>query len=732
MHSRLNRLIRYHPLRLYSSAIANPTIKANPFSEKPLPTRILDLPHNTYPNPLLSFTKSQILDLKDIELNYLLSLQGGSSAELEQLFLNLMQILNDQIILNPKKAAYLLEAFENSNLELPLAASLKISYKNNLLRRSIVAFLDDPMDPHTRSDVIRTLKEISETSSLDKQEVANLVYNYLHKLSALRQVNTRPIYLSDEVLNLLMDHLNPLEKRHLFSYLVSTNIRFGTSKIHNDLVSSLLESGPLSKLVARTGLMNAKWHDVAKYEYEDIEKERMIAFFSFRELKSFAEYAVHEKNILDSNMYIELLLTKFEQANDISYLQELLEIMLLHSMTIKGPQECVRFFSYSIEKGFALQMDTILKVLKNLREEGLFDEALFLVNYLHKEDLNQKQRRKFVSEIMHVMFNKFSDHPQIIVGYFTSLFNDSSNSASYLLKNLGLLDLIYGVEKGLADVGDIKLADIHEDLKGSKLTHQTLSDLYSVVLRGLDLNRSTNPLFIRELYVSYADHIKKAMTDNDSSSLFHQNNLDENVITLFAEYLLRAKPHERESMELSDRRLNFEVAKYMVDDFMSTVNVARTQKKTYLVDLMIYSSLMQHNDISYALKLLKHARSSDLPITFNQIYPFISYHLLRNEPDIALHWYQILVENGVKARSKAADNLFATAKRLDWPVKGTQYKSASRKRSKEIKKSEHLLASDPIAILPTNASSSAHKLFGFVEELAAVLNPLSKDKNTAS
>lgn len=717
-------------VRLYSALVVNPCLKKDPFTNKPLPSNLLDLPLNTYPNPLLTLNKEEILNLKEKELHHLLSIPGGSSVELEQLFLNVVLIINDSLITDTKKAAFFLETFEKSFFELPISAFLKESYKSNRVRKSIVSFLDDPNDEEARTEVLTVLEEMGKRLSNDRRELAVLIYNYLDKLSALRAVNTRKIFLSPETLEILITHLSELEKRNLFSYLAICNMKFQNGEHFKSLRSTLLQGGPLSKLVARTGLKDPKWHHTAYCELNDLQREQMTRFFSFFELKSFAEKALLEKNFLDSNLYLELIVTKFEQSSNSKHLQDVLELMLIHSMILKGPQECIRFLRYNVESGLEIEMGTLLKVLEKLREENLFDEALFLINFLHKEYLEPSQRKKLLFEIMQVMQKKFVDHPQVVVGYFAALFNDENKSVLRLLQDLKLLDYLYGAgdEKVLHDV--IKEAVIHEDLKGSELDHGMLFHIYSLTLRNLNLEESCNPKLIMRLYDAYILQVKDAMDKDNTTSIFHEDNVDESVISLFMEYLLRTKPQDSDSMELSPQKLNYDTAKFIASDFFNTVTVRRAGRKTYLLDLLIYSSILQHNDVAFGLQMLKRARAANLPVTFNQIYPFISYHLSRKENDKALSWYQIMVENGVKARSTTANKLFKAAKELNWPVKGSQYRSSHTQRNKEIRKRLQLVASDPISLLPSeNSSELPHKLFDFVEELAAVLNPIVKKRD---
>lgn len=729
MHLRLpHYFLKSGHHRLYSASVTNPCLKKDLFSKRPIPSNVLDLPLNCYPNPLLTLEKDEILELKDQELNHLLSIPGGSPAELENLFLNVVLIINDTLIADTPKAALYLEKFEKSHFELPITALLRESYKNNRLRRSIVSFLEDPTDEETRFDIGQVITDLAQRKQCASKEKTQILLNYLQKLSCVRRINMKCIYLPLLVLDLLLKELSALDKRNLFSYLVHANIKFEQKDHYNELKLSLLQSAPLSKLVARTGLKDPKWHDLAKTDFDDLHKQRIVEFYSFNELKSFAHQALREKNFFDSNLYLELIVTKFELFSNNKHLQDVLEIMLLHSMILKGPQECIRFFRYNVETGVKIETRTLLKVLEKFREEGLLDEALFLVNYLHKENLLPSQRQKLTSEIMLVMRKKFVNHPQIVVGYFAALFNNENKEALQLLHDLKLLDIFYCADGENIDISVIKEAVLHEDLKGSKLNHDVLFQMYSFALASLPLKVSTNPLFIRNLYDAYIMKVNSAMSENDNTSLFHEENLGENIISLFVEYLLRTHPHDPNSMILSTEVLKYDTAKYVVNDFFNVANVKWIRKKTYLIDLLIYSSLMKHNDFAFAMEMLKRARSTNLPVTFNQIYPFITYHLLRNEEEKALQWYEIIVQNGVKARSTAAYDLFKTAKDLNWPVKGSQYISSVRQRNKKIRENLQHVSSDPMDLLPMNSTSSSQR-FEIIEELASVLNLVSSDKS---
>lgn len=712
--------------RPYSASVSNPCLKKDLFTRRTRPTNILDLPLNLYPNPLLTFEKEEILKLKERELSHLLSIPGGNPAELERLFLNVVLIIHDNLITNTPKATYFIEKFENSGLELPLTAFLKERYKDNRLRRSLLIFLEDPSSKEAHKEVRAVIDQMVAKLEKKPPEAAHMILNYLKKLSVVNIPNHHKLYLSSLVLGLLLKNLSEFDKRCLFSCLVLANFKFSNKEHHDKLRISLLQGSPLSKLVVRTGLMDPKWHDVAKYNYSNTHRNKMVRFFTFSELKRFAEWAILEKNLLDSNLYLELLVRKFEQSSKKKHLQGLLQVMLLYSMVLKGPKECVRFLRYYVESGLEVRMETLLKTLQRLRQDGIYDEALFLINFLHREDLTPEEHQTLVLEIIMVMKEKFAEHPQIVVGYFAALFNDEEKNALHLLKDLKLLDLVYGREGGLVLVDIINEAVVHEDLKNSRLEHSILFQMYALVLKWLSLEQSTSPLLIKSLYDSYIAQVKRAVELNDKESLFHVDNLDESVISLFVEYLLREDPHQCDSMRFTSRRLNYETAKQIATHFFSVANVDRSRKKIYLADILIYAGLLTHNDLAFALVMLKRARATNLPVTFNQIYPFTQYHLDQKEYDEAKYWFLIMAENGVKAKSPTAVQLYKTAKQLGWPMTGTKYLQAYRLRNKKTRQELQNIESDPISVLPSESSADLpNKQFNFVEDLASVLIPLS-------
>lgn len=435
-----------------------------------------------------------------------------------------------------------------------------------------------------------------------------------------------------------------------------------------------------------------------------------------------------------ANLYLELLVTKFEKLAEPAHLQLILSIMLSHSMSFKGPQECLKFLRYIMKSELTVLPNTLLRILTALRLDSFYDEALLLVNYLHTEKLSPDERVSLVAEIMKVITGKFAEHPKIAVGYFTSLFNDENDFALHTLKDLLILDLIYG--RGAVDTlfSVVDKAEIHEDLKNSQMTHANLRDMYSVAFQNLLEPQQSSPGLIRKLYDEYKKKINETRQSGDILSVFSDANVDESVVALFLDHLLRVNPGARDDMELVRDGLKFEAAKQIFTDFFDGRSVKTPAKATYMLGLMISSSLLKHRDLEFAIGVFKRGRQWGLPITFNQVYPIIMHHYLKDEWDKAQQWYMFLMQSGAKAKSVAAEKLFAIAKAHKWPHTGTHYRNNARVKVRTARQELAKLNSDSVAVpgfaALSGASPNINADTNMGEELERILHELAMSEKS--
>lgn len=712
----------------------NPTLRPNLFAPKSLPRQITHIPLSTYPNPLFNLPKTELVSLSDKELTHLLKIPYRAASETDKFCLNVIEIANENILENPALAARFLHAITDSQMEDVVIGCLMHYYKEDRLRRSVLRFISQPGSRVTRDEILNNIAHIFAENSTHAPKI---VLKYLRKLALTGSVNPNIILLPPEQLRPLMEQLSHQEKVELYACLFHTNIKFREYEKFEELKKSLLGGSQVDKTVARTGILDAKWHDTNRFSFAPLHRQKMELFFTFNDLVFFSQHAINEKDVVGANLYLELLVAKFETTADVSnhtkQLQQVLSVILSHSMSFVGPQECLKFLRYMVDSAIPVRPATLLRILSTFRSQGCYEEALLLINFLHTTTLQPAQRRILVHEIMLVISARFSLHPRIAAGYFASLFSSCDDSALEILKDLGILDLIYGPDAVRHLFEFVERADIHHDLKGAALTHDVVREMYCILLRNLLPQQKSNSVLIKHLYLQYKARVVQARENGDTSSVFHPSNLDDSIVGVFLDHLLRKDPTATSDMDLNADKHNYACATFIWTDFFDLVQLSRKRRKTYLVDLMVTSALHKHRDLKFAADIMKHSREIGLPLSFNQLFPFIMHHYSRGEYDQAHRWYVLLVRHGVKAKSVAADRLFEIAKQLQWEVKGSVYKSSGNSRNKQARRELAHLNKNPLRFLNKTASTGIDndttggaRDVNLVEELGSLLNAVSK------
>lgn len=731
-----DRLLRHRILaRFYSHETENPSIRSNVFSIPYVP-RLREIPLTTYPNPLYSLSKEDLLGLSSADLKYLLSIPYKSVSETDKFCFNVLEIVHDNIVLNPGRAAKYILSIQDPETRTTIVDCLRTHFKDDLLRRSLVLYINNPMSAETRTEVETTLTKIVCNTNTPKEEAAQMGLSYLRKLAQVAQTNRDKIVASRKVTEVLMT-LPKLQWAQLYACLLHLNMRLANFADFETIKAALLLGSNLDKVVARTGILDPKWKDVNRFEYDDKHKYRMVRFFTFNDLETFTKQAIYQKDIVNANLYLELMVTKFENTKSFDEynkrLQAMLRTMLHHLMVFKGPQECIKFLKYMVESSLDIRPSLLLRILAQFRTGFFFEEALMLINYLHNEKLTIPQRHILTSEIMKVITQKFSQHPQVAVGYFASIFGSGDEPLQFL-QDLHILELVYGSE---VQFSQIKRADVHQDLQGQKFTEDALYEMYDVLMRKLENEQKTVGV-IYKLFTAYMAKIHEAKESNDSTSIFHPENVSDDILCLFMNHLLRQNPHTRDDFDLVTDVSRYNTAKEMYNKFFSEVPLAGRKRKLYIVDLLTTSSLLYHRDIGFAVQLMKSSREAGIPLSFNQLYPFVMYHYTRGEYEQAQQWHQLLALNGVKAKNVSADRLVEIAKELNWPVKGSSYRSSKHKKNQRARQELAKISSDPLeSIFGKNSGSNSDDGeatvnerpaddMNLVEELGAILHASSR------
>lgn len=665
------------------------------------------------------------MNLKEEDYKRLLSIPYKTISETDQFCLNVIQIIHENLIQNPKLCKMLLRHISDEEMRKIVVECLKHYYESNKLRESILLFMVAPEEAETRRAIFHNIESILFEPETPHAEKLAVLLSYLRKLALCSAPNKIALLLHEKTAKTILESFTAPQKAELYSYFVHINMKFFDMGLFETLKLSLLRGSNMDKLIAKTGVINPKWHHTNDIHFSDEHKEKMVNFFTFNDLEMFTSHAIEMLDIVDANLYLDLLVTKLEtlpshtKPGDYKRkVQILLHTLLHHSMVFKGPQECLKFLRYMPQAGLQIRPATMLRVLSQLRKEHRYDEALYLINNLHSSELLPNQREVLINEIMAVITQKFALHPKVVVGYYASLFKSAGEGHLKLLRDLGVLPMLYG-DDVLSDFSNIKRADIHEDLTACDLKHSHLHSMYSTLAKN-SKSEMQKPQAVRNLYNKYSAECLRA---TDTNSPLHALRLDDSIVTLLVECLLKITPGTIDMSLVKDNG-RYEAAKEISQDFFNTVKLDRSKKKVFLYELLISSALLHHNDFSFAASMLRHSREMEMPTTFNQIYPFVVYHYIRGETAQAEVWYNLMVKEGVKAKSVAGDRLLSIAKELGWNVKGTLYRRSANMRNQRAREELANLTDDHLSAFgvgTTQEQQSQPRALNLLEDLSAIL-----------
>lgn len=728
------RLLARHFVRRY--AIGTPRIRPNPFS-RPSIGPLSEIPLNSYPNPLFSMPKELLVDLLDNELSHLLAIPYRSIAETSDFCQNMVDIIYEQLLEDSAYAARCCDLISAHDFKSAVFRPLADRCATDTVRKSILLYILGPGQDF-RKTFFTSIAYIS-TSDKPLEVRCSMLLSYLRALSKTGQINENPLLLADRLYDRVVGVVPREKYAELYSYFLHLNIQANHIKRQDGLKRALLEGSNTEKFVVRTGWMDPRFHDVRRFDFDALHRQRMTLFFSVRDLRTFVLHAVKLNDVVNANLYLDLLVSKFETKSASlearigdslveDDVQTVLHVILNHIMVFKGLQSCIKVLRYMVKNHLEVHFETLLLVLSNLRQHGHFVEALLLVNHMDLLKLEVAQKRLLVHEVVHLIHHKFPASPKVLLGYITAIFDKTTESSEkgsipvlQLLADLRILETVYGTKDALSKV---ERANIDERLTGFELSHAILECVYESVLR-LE-STSKTPASIAGLYDVYIQQ-KEAFPD-----------LNDHVVTLFAKFLLKENPMKPD-MDLVASQANYTAACDMVDDFLLRNDLPRAASSVYLFDLMISAGLLKHNDYAYASKMIRRSRKLGLPFTFNQIYPFIMYHYQRGEHSQAEKWYKEITRHGVKTTAMPAKNLFKIARELKWDINGFVYRKFGIYKNHKAREEMQRLHRDPILMVETKEDledavtddliapgSSADVNLG--DELAKVLHEIAQRK----
>lgn len=173
-----------HNLRHFatSPSIVNHTLTDQPFSvpkarirphiftgkSKRDAIKYTDLPIDTYPNPLFSMSKEEILELNSQSYLHLLNVPYKSISETDKFCLNIIEIANELIILDTKKVTKLLINIKDTDMTSIITSTLRKYFINDRVKSSILEFMDSPISGSFREGFFNNISHILELQ--DKSE----------------------------------------------------------------------------------------------------------------------------------------------------------------------------------------------------------------------------------------------------------------------------------------------------------------------------------------------------------------------------------------------------------------------------------------------------------------------------------------------------------------------------------------------------------------------------------
>ena len=753
-----------HTLNDQPSSMPKARIRPHIFSAKTKEDAIkyTDLPVDTYPNPLFSMSKEEILELNSQSYLHLLHIPYKSISETDKFCLNIIGIVNELIILDTKKVTKLLINIKDTDMRSIITSTLRKYFMNDRVKSSILEFMDSPTSGSFRERFFNNISHILELQDKSDDQKSEILLSYLNKLALVGSVNKQPLVFNKGFYDKIISLIPASRYAEFYSYLLNLNIQTYVTQQLDNLKYKLIMGSNLDKFVVRTGWMDSKWHDVQRHTFDSVHQEKMVQFFSIKDLKTFALFAIKKEDVVDATLYLNLIVSKFEgkckqrmepvfnqrltESTLLDDIQSVLNVILNYIMVFKGSQSCIKVLKYMVKNHLDVKFENILTIMTNLRAQGYYQEALLLMNNIHLKSLNNTQLLHLIEEILRLIKEKYPTSPKILIGYVTSMFSGNQKSIEdnlglTLLDDLNLLSVVYSggeIGKLSQSLSIVQKANVDNSLTGFEFTPNGLTQVYEIILNSLP-NSQITPDYISKLYAKYILKLKESRDSTkmeegaNQQYVFHENNLNDHIITLFMKYLLKLNPNSSD-MELVTTEANFEAAKAIITDFLHNVEIKRTNRSVYLFDLLIYSSLLVHQDYAFASKMIRTSRSYGLPFTFNQIYPFIMFHYYRNEYKQAELWYSELVKHGVRSKASPTKNLFKIARELNWDVTGFVYRKFGIYRNHKKREELAKLQRDPVLFIEDSqvedeiteelidVPSNLHNDFNFSDELASILH----------
>ncbi|EGW31699.1 uncharacterized protein SPAPADRAFT_56494 [Spathaspora passalidarum NRRL Y-27907] len=711
---------------------ARPIIPTAFKPSQPWETELLGLPNDHPHNPLIDFSKDEIVNLTQKEYRHLNGLSYGTLEEMSGFCLNIIEIVQEKITEDPRLVSWLIREINDTTLKETITSALAKSFQDDEVKSCIIQFIIDPTSTAFRVKFFQVFMSILELTKGDKAHKGHILLNFLEKLSRTNVINSMPLLLSGQQYHQILE-IVPREKRAaLFSRMVCVNLQtIATNKMER-FKKILYHGTSIEKLISRTGLLFPKWHDLHKTDFGE-HNERIIEFYTVKDLSTYCNMFIDSEDPANAILYLKFLLEKYERKysrgaflkGDTSLhedTQSLLLVILNFVTKFKGVSHSAQVLKYLTEEGLTVDYDTYLLLMRNMRLQGYYNEAIVVMNNIDLNGISNSFKKKWAKEIMLLMRAKFPSSPKVIIGYAGALYGDEAHRVLALFNDLKILPIVYsnGSLEPLHSFEEVKLASVDKSLTGNKFTTEVLASIYNVLLSSIPLG-TTLPRLINKLFEEYMRVIQTPETTLDAN---------DDVIRVFLKHLL--KDTSSTELQVSTEYENFAVAK-RIFTYYERVPLPYGEINPVNIDLLIQAALLVHKDYEFATRVMKLYRKKQSNLTFPQIYSFVKYHHEKSEYDLAKHWYDELVRQGAQYVGPLYRSLFDIARKMDWPVTGHAYKWGITKKHRRDRQAMATIHSGSLSFLGKDfpqgdlkSGQSEPNAVNFGSELAATLHEIKK------
>lgn len=628
-------------------------------------------------NPLLGMSKNEILSIdKDQYKSWINKVGSLPKNEISGLCINLVEIIEENLLKDHKMIVYLLTGLSDEVRGIILEG-LRKKYQSNHVKLSFIEVLAGASSDQAHNLIIDTFEKIMNGDHSNDEKV-QMILNYSRKICDLQCVSKSTISLNTQWFYELLEILPESSFAEFYSILVNLNIKTNSPKF-KAITGKLSKGSNSDRFIFRTGMMDPSWKDTIK-AVNDITKQRMLSYFSFEKLITFYHEAYKRDDLVDCTLYLELSVKKFELECDKyelegsnkqligKHFEEIIKYSMMHLMLFKNPHECLKILKYLRDNEIPLKFKFLNTLIKSLRQQGYYKEAILVINNLKLDNLDADSRSNIVSEIFQITNKVYGNKYEIILGYAIKMFKlKNDDTIESMLRDLDLLQ------------GTVDLANVDGKLSGIYFTQDHLYEIYKSFFVN---NKGLRYYKVLEMFEKYIYHLQHTPMKIDQ--------VNDKILSLFLNYLNKTHPFD-DKFILFHNTNNFEVSQKIVYDFLDTFPEAFV--KPYVFEILINQAL-SYNNFNLAAELIKRSRSLNLPFTFFQIYPFIKYHYNQGQTSNAKVWYDLMTDHKVKSTNIKLNEIFKIAKELGWDnnnYKNQQvYKTRAKKRMVENFKNDGL------------------------------------------